>query len=622
MRKKVELTENAEMLVDAKIQLPNATKNVLGALIFASGAYTEHRKENNNWFYKDADSLIEESQVSKKTFFRAINLLEVNNFIERKSGSLKKGENKVTQYKILKGVNILSNDTLEECQKQFNDTLNDTLEKPLMTHKNKELRNKNKELSNKNKEEILNIIINKIEDNNNNLINILKKEIKKEIENIKEKESYSSIESEKQSSINENKETKENETMKELIEKINTLQEENSKLNERLNNCAKQFKKMMQTINELQEKVSSINETSTEKQEKSNSKPSIDVDCMLTHAKEEKPTVAQQMPSTTITTDSTTPKEDVDVNEVMKVFADVVKQYEEQKKEHCNECALNTFKMDFLQDLDDKKVDNSKRKEVEERINNYINNYKGKTILSHSIASINQQPSTVEEERKDCAEKKEDALKAISSPTANDNDSTLTSTKEEDLKPTEGKEMPLNEKKLRYLDTMTDKPYATKEEAQKDGVKPRFLYDFKIGGCLWSYEDEDDASTVQEKTPTIEENPSSGITTQPNEEKPTVLQQMPFTAIVEDDANQEKEEKAVEAKENALNERESFLYTVAEVFADLRKRSYINYKDKTDQLKEVWNVILSKEDILSQEDLEACQKELKEMLCQANVSSY
>ena len=60
MRKKVELTENAEMLVDASIQMPNAAKNVLGALIYTSGAYTEHRKENNDWFYRDSDSLIEE----------------------------------------------------------------------------------------------------------------------------------------------------------------------------------------------------------------------------------------------------------------------------------------------------------------------------------------------------------------------------------------------------------------------------------------------------------------------------------------------------------------------------------------------------------------------------------
>ena len=649
MKTKIELTENATMLVDANVQLPNAVKNVLGALIYTSGAFTEHRKENSDWFYKDANSLIEESQVSKKTFFRAINLLEANNFIERKSGSMKKGENKVTQYKILKGVNNLSNDT-NECQKQFNDTLNDTLEKPLMTHKNKELSIKDKELSNKNKEEILNIINNIIEDNNNNLINNIKNIIKKEIENIKEKESYSSIESEKQSSINENKETKEIETMKELIDKINTLQDENSKLNERLDNSAKFCKKMMQTINELQQKVSELEtkmyQTSNEdktstKQEKNDLKPSIDVDCILPHAKEEKPTVAQQMPSTAIVEDEVTPKEDVDVNEVMKDFANAVKQCEKEQKEHCNEVVLNEFKTLALQYIDEKNASYSKRKKVEERINNFINYYKRKSNSNPSNPSSGTTTHQEDLKPTESAEAalnqivEEDTTEAISSPTANDNDSTLPTTHQEEERPTETQQMPLNEKKLRYLDTMTDKPYTTKEEAQKDGVKPRFLYDFKVGRCLWSYEDEDDTSTVQEKTPTIEENPSSGITTQPNEEKPTESVSEPSMEIVEDDAIQKKDEYYEdeasndgssivnqEKEENALNERESFLYTVAEVFADLRKRSYINYKDKTDQLKEVWNVILSKEDFLSQEDLEACQKELKEMLCQANVSSY
>ena len=489
MRKKVELTENAEMLVDANIQMPNAAKNVLGALIYTRGAYTEHRKENNDWFYRDADSLIEESQVSKKTFFRMINLLEANNFIERKSGSLKKDGNKVTQYKILKGVNNLSNDTnecqkqfndtlndtlndtievtdnedvkyndtLEECQKQFNDTLNDTLEMQLLTHKNKELRNKNKELRNKNKEKriknielnieldlnkdlfILNKILDIIYNNkyNNIKLNIIKKE-----KYIKEKENNSSI--------NENKEIKEIETMRELNEQVNTLQEENAKLTSRLDNCARQFKEMLKTIKELQARVdyleskqssttSSIDSSSI--QEKSDSKPSIDVDCIIPHSKEEKPT--------------------------------------------------------------------------------------------------------------------------------------------------ESKEMPSNGKELRYIDTMTDKHYATEAEAQQDGVRPNDLYDTKVGRCLTSY--------------TSSLSPSND----------------PSGVIVQD-----KQESVSEGKENALNERKSFLLTVAQVFDDLRKRKYLNYQDKTDQLKEVWNYIMSKEDILKQSDLEECQKELKEILSQAIVASY
>ena len=348
--------------------------------------------------------------------------------------------------------------------------------------------------------------------------------------------------------------------MKELNEKINTLQEENtklqednSKLNERLNNCAKQFKKMMQTMNELQLENKKMVQRISELEAKQNN-TSINVDCTIPHAKEEKPTVAQQMPSTAIVKDEVTPKEDVDVNEVMKDFANAVKQYEEEKKEHCNEDVLNEFKTYTFQYLDEKKVDNSKRKKVEERINNFINYYKGKNVLSHSIASINQQPSTtVEEERKDCAEKKEDALKTISNPTASDNDSTLTTTKEEEEKPTDSSEMPSTTiatdnitpkeeekateskeiQKLRYLDTDKNKQYATEEEAQKDGANPWYLYDTKVGRCITEY-----------TSPSSPSNVDDGIVAHAKEEKSVDCSEMPSTAIVEDDANPKKEEKA------------------------------------------------------------------------------
>lgn len=112
-------------------------------------------------------------------------------------------------------------------------------------------------------------------------------------------------------------------------------------------------------------------------------------------------------------------------------------------------------------------------------------------------------------------------------------------------------------------------------------------HDFKIGRCITSY-----TSLLSPS------NDPSGITVQ------------------------DEQESASEGKENALNERESFLLTVAQVFDDLRKRKYLNYQDKTDQLKEVWNHILSKKDILETEDLEVCQKELKEIFSQAIVASY
>jgi len=633
MKTKIELTENAEMLVDANVQLPNAVKNVLGALIYTRGAFTEHRKENSDWFYKDADSLIEESQVSKKTFFRAINLLEANNFIERKSGSLKKGENKVTQYKILKGVNILSNDTLndtlknandtlenandtlndtlEECQKQSNDTLenandtlNDTLGEPLMTHKNKELSNKNKEKE-----------IDK-DKRYNNIINYIEKEKLKEKDLI---EIIRLIEV----SFNYHLIPNNTENTKDSMDSNIEL----SKLSQRLDAAAKQFKQMMQTINELQasnnelqlrvseleakqNKTSSNQDSSTSskststvgtstKQDKSDSKPSNGSSLPTTHQDEEKPTEGKETPSKQI-------EEDVDVDYEYGLFTSAVEACEANNIPYDGFKLLN-FKNMVLTDLSKKNASYRVRKEVEFKINNFIQDFnekndlkpsneqsgivahqddlkptEGKEMASTSISEDNaassndvddsldgiflnekaskkdeckpsnkgkdcttvqsedvkqddskevkdlKMPKTVEgcfqrylesvedltnptkadlNWRKDCIIEsckkegfdesfiqelkskideynKEHSEKSDSKPS---NGSTLTPTHQEEEKPTEAQQTPLNEKKLRYLDTATNKQYATEAEAQKDGVNPWFLYDFKVGRCITSY---------------------------------------------------------------------------------------------------------------------------------------
>ena len=93
--------------------------------------------------------------------------------------------------------------------------------------------------------------------------------------------------------------------------------------------------------------------------------------------------------------------------------------------------------------------------------------------------------------------------------------------------------MALNEKKLRYLDTMTDKQYDTEAEAQQDGANPWYLYDFKVGRCITSY--------TSSLSPS---NDPSGITIQPNEEKPTESKEMPSMTTVTNNATQKEEEKA------------------------------------------------------------------------------
>ena len=160
------------------------------------------------------------------------------------------------------------------------------------------------------------------------------------------------------------------------------------------------------------------------------------------------------------------------------------------------------------------------------------NNEQG--ICDESNCSINQQPSTtVEEERKDCAEKKEDASEAISSPTTSDNDTTLTTIQQEEEKPTESKEMPSNGKEMRYIDTMTDKHYATEAEAQQDGVRPNDLYDTEVGRCLTDYTSSLSLS-----------NDPSGVIVQDEQESASEGKEMPSMAIVEDDATQKEEKKA------------------------------------------------------------------------------
>ena len=671
MKTKIELTENATMLVDANIQLPNAVKNVLGALIYTRGAFTEHRKENSDWFYKDADSLIEESQVSKKTFFRAINLLEANNFIERKSGSLKKGENKVTQYKILKGVNILSNDTLEECQKQFNDTLenandtlNDTLGEPLMTHKNKELSNKNKE---------------------------------KEIDN-----------------KNNNKEKlKEKENLKKIDSRLDELQLEIKELKASNNELQLEVKELKAKLNQDASNSSSTNETSM-KQEKSDSKPSNGSSLPTTHQEEEKPTEAQQMPSKLIVASTGTSKvedytkdekvegsiedsesnqekssttdekassgttipqkdekltegketasmaiaEDVDVDYEYGLFISAVEACEENNIQYDGFKLLN-FKNMILQDLSEKNASYRVRKEVELKIDNFIQDfneksnskpsnepsgivtnqndekptdsiseastaiYEGNATASNDVddsldgifisgkaskkdelkhsnngtdcTPIQSEENIQEDSKKDSKEVKdlkmpktvevcfqrflesvEEQKKLGLNNTRNDllyqkdciiksckmegfeedfiqeveakidehikehsekidskpsNDSTPTTTKEEEEKLTEAKENVSEAKKLRYLDTKTDKQYATEAEAQKDGVNPWFLYDWKVGRCITEY-----------TSSTSPSNASTITTTNQDELKPTESDSEPSMTIVEDNATTKKEE--------------------------------------------------------------------------------
>ena len=356
---------------------------VMAALIYIDGI---NKKDGQDRFFVENSYLCSVANIAEKNLIKALRAFEKNGYITREVGTTERQASKyfINYPKLEEGDKITTYDS--EKVSSENKKVSSNFDKKVSSENkkvsidtdiDKELE-LNIELDLNKDIKILYNILNNLNYNkyNNIKLNIIKKE-----KYIKEKE--------KNSSINENKEIKEIETMRELNEQVNALQNENAKLNSRLDNCARQFKQMLKTMKQLQARVD----------------------------------------------------------------------YLESKQSSNND---------------------------------------------------SQQPSTtVEEERKDCAEKKE----AISSPTIPSNDSTLTTIHQEEEKPTESEEMP-------------------------------------------------------------------------------------------------------------LNERESFLLTVAQVFDDLRKRKYLNYQDKTDQLKEVWSEILSKEDILKQSDLEVCQKELKQILSQAIVASY
>ena len=393
---------------------------IMAALIYIDGI---NKKDDQGRFFVENTYLCSLADIAEKNLINALRAFEKNGYITREAGTIERKASKyfINYPKLEEGDEITTYD-FEKVSSESK-KVSSNFDKKVSSESKKvssELKKVSidtdidKELDKeKDKEYIFNIINNIIKENNINLINNIKNIIKKEIENIKEKENLSSI-----------NEKKEIETMRELNEQVNALQDENAKLTSRLDNCARQFKQMLKTNNEM----------------------------------------------------------------------------------------LKTIK------------------ELQARVD-YLES-------KQSSTNDKQQPSTtVEEERKDCAEKKEDTNEVISSPTASDNDTTLTTIHQEEEKPTVAQQMPLNEKEMRYIDTMTDKYYSTEAEAQQDGVDPKFLYDFKVGRCLTSY--------TSSLSPS---NDPSGIIAQDVQEKPTESEEMPSTAIVENDVTQKKEEKAVEKK--------------------------------------------------------------------------
>ena len=58
-------------------ELKNSDKNVLGTLIFFDNGYSVEKEENEGYFFKSLDELVEESKVSKPILIKSIAYLEL-----------------------------------------------------------------------------------------------------------------------------------------------------------------------------------------------------------------------------------------------------------------------------------------------------------------------------------------------------------------------------------------------------------------------------------------------------------------------------------------------------------------------------------------------------------------
>ena len=576
-------------------------KNLLATLMYINGI---DKKDENGFFYVDNKYLMKVLGITEKTLISNTNKLIEAGFIKRISGKKHHPSKYTVDYSKINTVDYSKTTKNYSQDKEQDKDIDKDKEQDKDIDKEKEI-DKDKRY--------------------NNIINYIEKEKLKEkdlieiIKIVEDRFNYNLIQNN--------------------TEKTKTAMDTNielSTINERLNNSAKYSKKMMQTINELQlennemkqaikelqvevkelkaklnqdasnqdssisSKSTSTDETSTKK-DKSDSKPSNESALSTTHNEEENSSEASKTASNQIVEGKATPKEeekqtegqkndstevveDVDVDEVMNDFADAVKQFEEQNG-RCNESVLNTAKAFYLQDLDEKNASYRVRKEVENRINNYIKEYNEKTSRIEENTSSG---TTTHQDEEKPTESKEMASTSISednATTSNDVDDSLDGiflnekaskkdeskpsnkgtdctpiqnedTKKDDSKEVKDLKMPKTVEGCfqRYLESVEDLTNPTKadlnwrkdcitQSCEKEEFDESFIQELKskideyneekalkVEDSSKDEEDEafrEDTVSIQDKSSTTNEKPSSGITIPQDEEKPTEAQKMP-----------------------------------------------------------------------------------------------
>ena len=444
------------------IKLTNKRKKLLAVLLHLNGL---DNKDEQGRFFIDNLWLSQFVGMTETNMLIALRYLQRNGIIERETGS----NHNCSRYKI---INKENNSTNQKTVVQNNSRDRDIeLDKDIDIESDSE--------SYKNSEsDIYNIINNIIKDNINNLINIIEEKENNIINIIKEKEKTSSIE-------NNNK--KEKDTLMEvtLQEQINQLQQQNEILTSRINNAAKQFKAMINTMRELQQKNNSLEEQN---------KPSTTFSNEVVEGiKEQSPTVKEQTP----TVQGNKNKEQVktiDVEEILEYFKatftdpKVARQRENKLLKEFKEARVSYYTIRDLELRLNKYIKsleliNSNKQEVKEPIEEEVK--KEETIPTVQV-EVAQVP--IQEELKELPQ---EAVKEVEAP--------IVSGKEEEA--TEGKEStfvesfqevksdsPIGEERLRYQDLKTKVYYPSLEEAKAANVNPMFLYDREVNRSVFSYQ--------------------------------------------------------------------------------------------------------------------------------------
>ena len=591
------IPELVENIFPFGIDLPKNQKKLLAVLIHISGI---DGLDSEGYFYLENKYLVNLLGICEQSVIDNAKSLIVKGFIERQSGK----QHKPSRYLITKL-------TEESRTKDFrtNDFSNKESRTKVFRTKdfsNKESRTKvlsdSKKLSSKPKK-----LSSKIENLSQDKDIDKEKEIDKELDkdkiysyinNLEEKDFFEIIKK-FEDRFNFNLIPNNTDKTKNAMDTNIEL----SKLNERFNNCARQFKQMMQTINELQtenndmkqaikelqlkvseleakqNKTSSNQDSSTSskststigtstKQEKSDSKPSNGSSLPTTHQDEEKPTESNSKASTPIV-------EDVDADAEYGLFTSAVEACEAKNIPYDGFTLLN-FKNMVLQDLSKKNASYRVRKEVEDRIYKFIQDFNEKNVLKPSneqsgiVAHQNDEKPTQGKETASTSISEDNAASSndvddlfdgiIISGKASKKDEVKPSSEEsdskEDSKEVKDLKMPKTVEGCfqRYLESVEDLTNPTKadlnwlkdcitQSCKIEGFDESFIQELKSKIDKYNEEkalkvedsskDEEDESfredtvSIQDKSSTTNEKPSSGITTPKDEEKPTEGKEMP-----------------------------------------------------------------------------------------------